>query len=65
MASLERDLGDAQRAPIGAITVTAGGRCSGRGKLGDGKVRKVVEGKELVRKKTVGIDMLEWCVLES
>ena len=51
LASLERDLGDAQRARIGAIAVTAGGRCSSGGKLSGGKVREAVEERELVRKK--------------
>ena len=62
VASLERDLGDAQLSCIGAIAVAADGRCSDRGKLGDGEVREAMEGRELVRKKTVGIDLFGWCV---
>ena len=42
--------------------MTANGRCSGGGKLGDGKVREAVEERKLVRKETVGVDMLRLCV---
>ena len=62
VASLERDLGDAQRARIGAIAVAADGLCSGRGKLGNGKVREAMEGRELFRKKMVGINRFGWCM---
>ena len=34
----------------------------GEAKLGNGKVREAMEGRELVRKKTVGINMFGWCM---
>ena len=46
------------------IAVAADGRCNGRGKLGNGKVREAMVGSELVRKKTVGINIFGWCMTQ-